>query len=153
MKFTVLLLALAGLSAQAIAQDAYKAPVGEEVATIIGSRPISSTKKAPLVFVLGVDGKKVSKEVGDWDKPLAITPGKHLIAIGIRDLYEEFEIDACAGCTYQALGSYEEQVKTFMKLMNIELWIAQEPNTLTITEHKKPKPRPLDIRFNFHFAQ
>jgi hypothetical protein len=154
MKSVTLIFLLLAFS-PAFAQDIYKVPSGDQqdLATITGSRPVSKAKKAPVVFVLAVDGQTIAGEERDWDKPLALSAGKHVVALGIRDMYEEFELDACAGCSYQARGTYEEKSSGFIKSMDIELWLTKEPEGQPSTEHKKPKVRPRDVHFNVHFVQ
>jgi hypothetical protein len=144
---TFLLLLLA-LSPGAAANDTYAPPPADAAskATIKGSIPVSS-KKTPLrIFVLGVDGKRVEPEAVDWDKPLVLAAGKHMIAIGIRDHYAEVEIDACAGCAYTLQGTYEEQIKTFVKRMDIELWATQDSTGQIVSPKMTPVPRPQNVK-------
>ena len=144
------LLILCALPLSLHATDAYVAPQENlsSLASLMGSQAEGSTKKPVRVFILGVDGKKIEGKAREWDRPVHVSPGKHMIALGIGDLlYEEFEIDACAGCTFTARATYAEASKGMIKITNTQAWISKDPESEVVTEMKPGKPRPRDVKF------
>jgi hypothetical protein len=144
------LLAILLLPLPLSAADEYVMPQGPSpsLATLSGSQAESAAKKPVNVFILGVDGRKVKGEARGWNSPVYVAPGKHMIALGIGDLlYEEFEVDLCAGCSFMARATHSEESKGMVKLTKTQLWISKEPDSLAVTEKKPGKPRPRNVKF------
>lgn len=143
-----------GLSAMpAMADEAYAPPQDDPsgMASFRGSEAQSNEKKPVRVFILGIDGKKVAGEVAGWDTPLAVAPGRHIVAVGVKDLYEEFEVDACAGCAFTAHATHMVESRGMVKIANTELWIIKEPDSQVVTEKKAAKPRPRNVKVRVGF--
>ena len=101
------------------------------------------------MYVLAVDGQLVKHGSENWNQELAISPGKHSIAIALKGVYQEFPIDVCAGCTYQANADFSEIKKTFVTLMESEFWITQEPEGSLVTDKQIGKPIPVKTSIIF----
>ena len=147
----LILITLLTISLNALGADSYQAPIGDksDLGFIAGTQAVSTTSKAEPVYVIAVDGQIVENGETNWSKELALSPGKHWIAIALKGVYQEFPVDVCAGCTFRANAEFSEVKKTFVKLMNSELWITQEPTGSLVSEKQPGKPIPVKATIIF----
>jgi hypothetical protein len=131
------------------ANPVYVVPTGDagQLAYIVGSPSITSAKKKASVYVWGIDRHEVQKAERNWSKPVAVTPGLHKITVALKGVYQEFDIDLCAGCTFQAQASYSEQSGMMIKTLTSDFWIVRQSDGETITEHKPGKAIPVKLSF------
>jgi hypothetical protein len=142
--------ALLMLASAAHANPPYKVPEGEpgQLAYITGDMVATAKGKPVKVYVWGIDRKEVKSAARHWNKPVPVTPGMHRVTVAIKGVYEEFDIDFCAGCSFQAHATYSETSSGMMiKISTSEFWITRQPDGEAITPRKTGKPIPVRVRF------
>ena len=134
------------------ANPVYTEPTGapEQLAYITGSPAQTSVKGPPKVYVWGVDRQEVPDAEEHWSKQVAVTPGRHLITVAIKGLfYQEFEVDLCAGCRYQAHVSYVETSGLMIRKHTSDFWLTRLPEGEEVTAHKAGLAIPVKATIYF----
>ena len=156
MKFVAALLGttlvLLSMSPCDAANPVYAEPVGapESLAYVTGSPALTSVKGEPKAYVWGVDRQEVPDAARHWSREVAVTPGRHLITVAIKGLfYQEFEVDLCAGCRYQAHVTYGETSGLMVRKHTSDFWLTRLPDGEEVTVHKQGLPIPVEATIYF----
>lgn len=144
--FTIALLASGAAYA---ANPPYVQPVGEtgQLAHITGSLGETASKKPSAVYVWGIGRKEVDRAEKNWQRPVAVTPGIHKVTVALKGVYQEFDVEFCAGCTFQVHASYSEESSMMLKKLTSELWITRVSDGQEITDRRAGKPIPVKVSF------
>lgn len=134
------------------ANPKYAEPTGaaDQLAYLSGSPAVTTVKGQPKVYVWGVDRQEVQDAEAQWSRPVAVTPGRRVITVAIKGLiYQEFELDLCAGCRYQAHVTYAETAGLMVRKHTSDFWLTRLPDGEVVTEHKQGLAIPVKATIYF----
>ncbi|RYG97615.1 MAG: hypothetical protein EON58_09335 [Alphaproteobacteria bacterium] len=148
-KALALTISLLGSGVAYAANPPYSQPAGDagQLSHITGSLGETASKKPSAVYVWGIDRKEVDRAEKNWQKPVAVTPGIHKVTVALKGVYQEFDVDFCAGCTFKVHASYSEESSMMFKYLTSELWITRVSDGQEITDRRAGKPTPVKVSF------